>query len=149
VEEAARRAAQSVAQIHRRRLVVQSFLGALVAACIISIPTIIIVSNNISNSERGFAKSNALYDCNLFIGAAKVMGDFVSSDANLRKTQGRQGFSRKLAMDIEKIIPAADLAQLAATQQTQITTAVTLWNKDARKLASISGTDCVKHLGGG
>lgn len=144
VEEAAARAAQRVAAIHRRRLVVQSFLAAL----IISASVALIVGFIIGANERSFARQNAEYDCNLFTQAATAMGNFVQSDANLRSKQSKAGFGKKLVADIEKVIPAADLAQLAITQQRQNNQAVSLWNNDARTLLSLGGTDCIKHLGG-
>lgn len=142
VQEGAARAAQQVAQIHRRRLVVQSFFAAMaVSAAIVVVGMLIVSSNN-----QTFSRNNAIYDCRLFDKAAATVGDFVLSDARLRDRQNRQGLARNLSHDFQKIIPKSTLIKVAAQQQADVARVVARWFQDAATLQGLGGTDCQSHL---
>jgi hypothetical protein len=144
VQEAAASAAQQVAQLHRRRLVLQSFCAAMAVSATVVVVGMLIVSSN----NQTFSRNNAIYDCRLFERAARIMGGFVQSDADLRAQQNRQGLSRELSADLQKIIPRTTLVKLAAVQQHQIAAAVALWRQQATQLTRLGGTSCQSHLGG-
>lgn len=111
---------------------------------------------------RPFSEANAVYDCHLFTHAASLLSDsgqhlgqFVTSDANLRERQNKQSVSGTLGRDFQKIIDARTLARLAAQQHADVAHTIAIWrvdagaiNHNAHRLSDLAGTDCLRHLGG-
>ena len=144
VYEAALNAAQQIGQLSRRRQVVQSIIGAVVAACAIMIPVITVGHN----SNRQFAKQNAIYDCTLFAQAAQAIGDFVDSDVALRKKQDLNSNSKEVITGFTKIISAQTLQKLIKASRENEARVIAQWQKDGHLLLSLGRTDCAARLSG-
>lgn len=155
VAEAAREGAALALAERRPRLI------AMVTGTAASIALIFLVIWWLAIA-RPYATANALYDCRLFTHAAALLSDstmqqgqFVSSDANLRERQNRQGISGELGRDFEKIIRAKTLLRISAQQHADVARTIGEWrrnaiavDRDATLLANLAGTDCVRRLGG-
>jgi hypothetical protein len=85
VEKAAEVAAQKVAAIHRRRLVRHTFLAALIAALLITLPTVLIVSH--SNNSASIARGK--FNCRLWNKGAGVLQDLIQSGVKRRQADAK------------------------------------------------------------
>src|SRR3954447_3711665 len=83
VEVAATRAAQSVAKIHRKRLVTWTFLAAMTISLLIMIP----VTHALNQRQLSAARNNARFNCSQWKQGADALKDFIVSDAQLRNDQ--------------------------------------------------------------
>lgn len=75
VESAAQIAAQKVARVHRRRLVVWAFLAAMAAALIVALPTTVILNQHRAQQ----AAENSRFNCRQWQEAASVLERLVTS----------------------------------------------------------------------
>jgi hypothetical protein len=141
VLRASETAAQHVARIHRRRLVTQAFLAALIVTAGMGLALFYFV-------ERPAARDNARYDCHLIGQLSDAMETFVQTDAHLRAEQARSSVTPRLLADLERLIPVGDLRMLFAASARASAQTVAVWeNTVAPRLRALAGTDCDQHFG--
>lgn len=110
VEQAAAVAAQRIARLHRRRLVVWSFLAAMVAALAIAVPVTIKL-----NHDRGvIATDNARFNCQQWHEGSTVLRLFVESDAKLRRDQQSMANRVEILTGFNKLFGKRVVRQLIA-----------------------------------
>jgi tRNA nucleotidyltransferase/poly(A) polymerase len=139
VEDAAAVAAQRVAAIHRRRLVFHTFLAALVAACIVTLPIVLI-----ANHQRAVAATqNARYNCTQWRAAALVLRDFINSDARLRQRQQHYAQRAQVIVAFEKILTPKLLRDLTARSQRLDSQAQAYWHRQlVPRLEALADVNC-------
>lgn len=106
VEQAAEVAAQNVARIHRRRLVSQCFLAALICSLAVCLP----LTLKLNHDRAVAATANARFNCTQWNEGSTVLRLFVESDAKLRRDQQNlsaragvlTGFSKLLGKGLVK-----------------------------------------------
>lgn len=101
VEQAAANAAQRVAAINRRRIVMQTFFVAVAVSAAICIPVVLITNHDRAETSR----SNAHFNCGQGVKYATIISDFVESDARLRFRQRHYAQRAKVIQGFNKIIP--------------------------------------------
>lgn len=143
VEKAAELAAQNIAGLHRRRVLVQASVIVAVVVLAIMLPVSIVLHSNAVSSAR----ANARYDCQLFTATASIVGDFVHSEAALRTAQNNTGLTKDIVAGFTKIIPIATLREAEAQNLRYTQRAVAAWNRDAQRLQALGASNCLR-LGG-
>ena len=143
VARAAAMAAQHVARIHRRRLVMQAFLAALITATAISLPVTVII-----NDQRvAQARENSRLNCQQAKAYADVFRDFASSDARLRFRQQHYAQRAKVLTAFSKIIEPKLLKQLTTRSQRIDRDTTRYWKKTLiPRLDHLAAINCVKAL---
>lgn len=143
VGQAARDAAQEVAAIHRRRLVVQSGLAAFLAALLVMIPLVLY-----TNSERTHDSSrNAEYNCRAVGIVADSIADFISSDAKLRYQQQHYAQRAAVLQAFGKVIDKRVLTQIASSSDKLDTQTQGYWtNTLIPRLSGLARVNCAAAI---
>lgn len=141
VSQAAEIATQNVAQIHRRRLVTQSFLAAFFAACLIGLILALVFKGSIESA----AHANSITNCELIQRLEHPLQDFIKTDAALRRQQGH--VSPQIQRVFEKLLgkTALTAAEVQSARLNQETTDYWLRSVVPR-LDKIGGAPCSKLL---
>lgn len=143
VEVAAANAAQRVSRIHRVRLVTQAGVASFTAAALLMAG----IGQLYRDSARGDSLTFSRTNCHLVQTLARVTGDFIETDANLRAKQANSSVTTKLIKDFGKTIPPRDLQ--ASVNATNFDNAWTVhrWRYvDERELSRLAATSCVATL---
>lgn len=123
VTKAARIAAQDVAQIHRRRLVRQTFVAALVAACVVSLPVVLYVGHQRAVDSR----ANSVFNCQRSGDIADVFGAFLRSDAKLRDQQRHYDHRADVEAAFGKLIGPKIIREIQARSERLDRETTTYW----------------------
>lgn len=143
VDQAAHTAAQDVAAIHRRRLVVQSFLAALLAALLISIPVALVSSN----ARQHDARANSRYNCRTLRTISGTISQFVASDAKLRYKQQHYAQRARVIAAFSKILDKGLLNDLQARADKIDTDTQAFWTQRLQpRLDHLAGLNCVAAI---
>lgn len=141
VSQAAEIATQNVAQVHRRRLVTQSFLAALACSALIGIILAFVFKTQADSN----AHHNSVTNCQLVQRLEAPLSDFVTSDAKLREAQA------KVTPDVQRALQRLlDRKTLTKAEQKSAQTAASItgyWNTSVvPRLDRIAGADCLQLL---
>lgn len=136
-------AAQQVGQIHRRRLVVQSFIAALLAAAAVSIPVTLV-----SNHQRALdSTANSEYNCRSFKKIAEIFSDFIRSDADLRYQQQHYTQRAEVESAFSKIIRPKTLQAILDASDKLDTETQAYWTEQLRpRLVQLAAVNCERAI---
>lgn len=139
VTDAAEIAAQRVAAYHRRRLVIQTFLAALATAAAISLPVVLV-----ANHQRAQASlDNARYNCEQGTQRARILADFIESDAKLRDAQQHYRERGQVLQAFSKIIAPKLLRRLQARSDRLDRQTTDYWREDiVPRLERLAQVNC-------
>lgn len=144
VEAASKTAAQSVARIHRVRLVTQaglaSFAAAMIVSAIVGFGYFIPVARQ---DSRNLAQTN----CRSVTELSGTTSDFIDWDAKLRVQQQKTSVTAKILRDFGHILPRPDLAAAAKQNNDFQNAVVAHWrNVDEQRLRALAATNCTGRL---
>ncbi|MEA2495534.1 MAG: hypothetical protein QOJ29_3445 [Thermoleophilaceae bacterium] len=106
---AATNAAQTIAAIHRKRLVRHSFLAGTFCALLIALPLTLLLNNQRVDDAR----RNSAFNCRQWHDGATALAKFIKSDAKLRTDQRRVGAkSRRIVAAFNKLLGKGELKRL-------------------------------------
>lgn len=144
VAAAATIATQAVAQVHRRRLVVQTAAVVFLLCTTIGLGLAFLLKNAADSNARQQALSN----CRLVADLATPLADFVASDASLREKQ-QQISSQHTAIGKRFAHLLGVKSYIQALKESNQLNAMTvnLWkNSIVPSLRHVAGTDCELRL---
>lgn len=143
VERAAEAAAQRVAAIHRRRLVRWSFIAALIAALVVSVPLVLVTNHQ----RAATARANAVFVCENSKEYLAVFQAFLKSDAHLRQSQQHYAERAKVLKAFSKLLEPKLLRKLEARSDTIELHATRFWTtRLIPRLARLSALNCQASL---
>lgn len=153
VTSATKSATQTIAQIHRRRLVTQSALASFCAACVVFAIAAVVVYGKINGADI----ANARYNCRVLTRVSQIMGTgapdltyngkpegFLSSDVLLRSLQNQLNNKAKLAPGPLKMLLSDPQTATLERQVIDAQKGVTdYWqNVLATQLAKVASENC-------
>lgn len=143
VRQASKLASQEVAKVHRRRLVVQSFLASLTVALFVAV-----VIGMVFRAEAiDQATREGQYNCQLVQDLSATLGDFIATDARIRSRQGSGNVQQRIIADLARVVPLGDLTAAAAASAVANAETVRYWTHvDLPRLRALAETNCSSGL---
>lgn len=139
VMKATAQVSSNLAKIHRVRLVTQTAVVVALVTASISIALIL----NFQSQANTNLKHDSAYVCNVVKEVSGTMGDFITSDANLRIEQTKESITGSIAKGFEKIFSKSELFKLAARSNAQSLAVANRWlHVDAPRLDTLAKTNC-------
>lgn len=139
VEAAAVVATQAVAQVHRRRLVVQSAAATFVVCMVIAF----VLALSLKSAADADSRARALVNCQLVREISTPLADFVASDAHLRQRQQALSETGQVAAGFNKLFGKTVYAQALKKSNALNAATTNQWlDRDVPQLRRVAGTNC-------
>lgn len=143
VEDAAERAATSAVEkvggIHRRRLALWCFLGALAASCAIALPVVLALDQ----ARRSDSVANSRFNCSQWHEGATVLALFIASDAQLRRDQQNLANQVEVRSGLNQLFGAGTLKRLTSQSKELDRAAQSYWtHRLVPRLEKLANINC-------